>query len=69
MAETVEMMSRRKSQADAGASASTNLGAVVPMRNIDLDTVVETVRVLRLMNNKTLLDGFNQRRDPVEADS
>lgn len=37
--------------------------SVVAMKRIDLETIFETVRVLRIMGDKTLLDPFNQRRE------
>lgn len=38
-------------------------GKIVPYKRTHVPTVVETVRVLRMMNDKSLLDNFNQRRD------
>ena len=38
-------------------------GQLVPFkRGIDLDTMVEIVRVLRLANDTSLLDSYNQQR-------
>jgi hypothetical protein len=43
------------------APAAPGDGQVVAMRHIDLDTVVETVRVLRELEKTNLLDQFNGR--------
>ncbi len=44
---------------DTQRTRQTGTGQVVAMRHIDLDTVVETVRVLRELEKNNLLDQFN----------
>lgn len=52
----------RRAPTDAADSQDTPGAArIVAFRHVDLGVVVETVRVLRLIDDSTLLDTFNRR--------
>lgn len=49
---------RKAGQTDAPARPA---GELVAMRHVDLDCVIETVRVLRSLDDQSFLDCYNRR--------
>lgn len=47
--------------ADAASTSAQGGARIVAFRHVDVGMVVETVRVLRLIDDRTLLDTFNRR--------
>lgn len=46
---------------EASLPVAPEAARIIPFRHVDLGMVVETVRVLRLIDDRTLLDTFNRR--------
>lgn len=62
MGELVKFPESRSDGPSAPAAAGAEDGArIVAFRHVDVGMVVETVRVLRLIDDRTLLDTFNRR--------
>lgn len=61
MSSPISFESAKARRAAQKSEDKTKSREVVAMRHIDLDTVIETVRVLRLMDDRSLLDKYNQR--------
>jgi hypothetical protein len=56
---TISQLPRKT--ADAGAAEPMRRpGELVAMRHIDLDCVIETVRVLRMLEDQSFLDCYNR---------
>jgi len=60
VADAISIESRRAKTAEKTHRLTEKPPCLVAMKHIDLDTVVETVRVLRLMDDRTLLDKYNR---------
>lgn len=54
----------RRSMVEGRAGIPGQAGELVALRSIDLDCVIETVRVLRSLDDPSLLDCFNRKDRP-----
>lgn len=54
----------RGRKAEAADAPAHHAGELVAMRHVDLDCVIETVRVLRSLDDQSFLDCYNRRPDP-----
>lgn len=61
---TVTEFRGRKAMDEGRDGAPGQAGELVALRNIDLDCVIETVRVLRSLDDPSLLDCFNRKDRP-----
>jgi hypothetical protein len=60
VADPISIESRRPKTVEKAPRLTEKPPCLVAMKHIDLDTVLETVRVLRLMDDRTLLDKYNR---------
>jgi hypothetical protein len=57
---TIARLPDRESAKRKPSSAAAGRGELVAMKHVDLDSVIETVRVLRTLGNQSFLDRFNR---------
>jgi hypothetical protein len=62
MSNVIELAALHRNRPERPEPRRDNRPTVVGIHKIDVDTIVETVRVLRLMDDQILLDHYNQRK-------
>lgn len=55
---TISQLPRRKTEDAAGSVRHS--GELVAMPHVDLDCVIETIRVLRMLDDQSFLDCYNR---------